>query len=92
MERLFKAYFVDGEFIGDVDTLVAIAGECGLDAAATRAVLSDRATLDQIANQDASVRQQGVTGVPFLVFNNKVSLSGAQPPEVMLEAMQKAGV
>ena len=92
VERLFKAYFVDGEFIGDVDTLVAIAGECGLDAAATRAVLSDRATLDQIANQDASVRQQGVTGVPFLVFNNKVSLSGAQPPEVMLEAMQKAGV
>ena len=90
VERLFKAYFVDGEFIGDMDTLVGIAAECGLDAAATRAVLSDRATLDQVANQDASVRQQGVTGVPFLVFNNKVSLSGAEPPEVMLDAMKKA--
>ena len=90
VERLFKAYFVDGEFIGDMDTLVGIAAECGLDAAATRAVLSDRATLDQVATQDASVRQQGVTGVPFLVFNNKVSLSGAEPPEVMLDAMKKA--
>ena len=90
VERLFKAYFVDGEFIGDMDTLVAIAAECGLDADTTRAVLSESGTLNQIANQDASVRQQGVTGVPFLVFNNKVSLSGAQPPEVMLDAMKKA--
>ena len=90
VERLFKAYFVDGRFIGDIETLVSIAADCGLDADATRAVLSERATLDQIANQDASVRQQGVTGVPFLVFNNKVALSGAQPPEVMLDAMQKA--
>ena len=90
VERLFKAYFVDGKFIGDADTLVGIASECGLDAEATRAVLSESATLKEIANQDASVRQQGVTGVPFLVFNNKVSLSGAQPPEVMLDAMNKA--
>lgn len=90
VERLFKAYFVDGEFIGDLDTLVRIAAECGLDADTTRAVLSESETLKQIANQDASVRQQGVTGVPFLVFNNKVSLSGAQPPEVMLDAMKKS--
>ena len=90
VERLFKAYFVEGEFIGDMDTLVSIAAECGLDADTTRAVLSESATLQQVANQDASVRQQGVTGVPFLVFNNKVSLSGAQPPEVMLDAMKKA--
>ncbi len=90
VERLFKAYFVDGEFIGDSDTLIAIASECGLEAAATRAVLTEAATLEQVAHQDTSVRQQGVTGVPFLVFNNKVSLSGAQPPEVMLDAMKKA--
>ena len=90
VERLFKAYFVDGEFIGDIDTLIGIASECGLDADTTRTVLSESATLKQVAHQDASVRQQGVTGVPFLVFNNRVSLSGAQPPEVMLDAMKKA--
>jgi len=89
-ERLFKAYFVDGEFIGDIDVLVAIAAECGLDAALTREVISERATLDQIAGQDANVRQQGVTGVPFFVFNQKLALSGAQPPEVMLDAMTKS--
>lgn len=89
-ERLFKAYFVDGDFIGDIDVLVQIATECGLDAEATRAVLTEAATLQQIAAQDAGVRQQGISGVPFFVFNQKVALSGAQPPEVMLDAMAKS--
>ena len=90
VEQLFKAYFVDGRFIGDLETLVAIAAACGLDADATRAVLSDPATLEQIAAQDAGVRRQGITGVPFLVFNQKLALSGAQPPAVMFDTMTKA--
>ena len=89
-ERLFKAYFIDGEFIGDLEVLVAIAAECGLNLEATRAVLSERAALDQIAAQDVNARQQGITGVPFFIFNQKVALSGAQPPDVLLEAMEKS--
>ena len=90
VERLFKAYFVDGRFVGDIEVLVAIAAECGLDAEATRAVLSEPSTLEQIAALDASVRRQGISGVPFLIFNQKLALSGAQPPEVMLDAMTKS--
>ncbi len=89
-ERLFKAYFVDGVFIGDADVLVDVAVQCGLDAASTRAVITQQVTLDQVAAQDANVRQQGVTGVPYFIFNQKVALSGAQPPEVLLEAMEKS--
>jgi len=89
-ERLFKAYFVDGEFIGNLDVLVAIATECGLNADATRAVLSERATLDQIAAQDANARQQGISGVPYFIFNQKVALSGAQPADVLLDAMEQS--
>ena len=89
-ERLFKAYFVDGEFIGDIDVLVAIAVDCGLDAESTRAVITQQVTLDQVAAQDVSVRQQGVTGVPYFIFNSKVALSGAQPPEVLLQAMEQS--
>jgi predicted DsbA family dithiol-disulfide isomerase len=87
-ERLFKAYFVDGVFIGDIDVLVSIAVECGLDAESARAVITQQVTLDQVAAQDASARAQGITGVPYFIFNNKVALSGAQPPEVMLQAME----
>ena len=89
-ERLFKAYFVDGVFIGDIDVLVAIAVECGLEAESTRAVITQQVTLDQVAAQDANVREQGVTGVPYFIFNNKVALSGAQPPQVLLQAMEQS--
>lgn len=89
-ERLFKAYFVDGVFIGDIDVLVAIAVECGLDGESTRAVITQQVTLDQVAAQDANAREQGVTGVPYFIFNNRVALSGAQPPEVLLDAMEQS--
>lgn len=90
VERLFRAYFINGEFVGDIDVLTRLAAECGLDAEMTRAVLSDRDTLAQIAAQDQAVRQQGISGVPFFVFNQREALSGAQPPEMMLQAMRQA--
>ena len=90
VEQLFKAYFVDGEFIGDLDTLAKIAGDNGLDAAVVRTMLADPAMLQQIAAQDAGVRQQGITGVPFFVFNQKLALSGAQPSDAMVDAMTQA--
>lgn len=90
VERLFCAYFVAGEFVGDLNVLLRIAAGCGLDVDATRDVLQDDATLQQIAAQDAAVRQQGVSGVPFFVFNQRLALSGAQPPDVLLQTMREA--
>ncbi len=36
VERLFRAYFIEGRAIGDRDVLAAIAGEAGFDSAAAR--------------------------------------------------------
>jgi predicted DsbA family dithiol-disulfide isomerase len=90
VEALFKAYFVDGKFIGDIDVLIEIAERCGMDGANVRATLNDAFALDRVANADASVRAQGVNGVPFFVFNQKLALSGAQPPETMFDAMTQS--
>jgi predicted DsbA family dithiol-disulfide isomerase len=87
VEALFKAYFVDGKFIGNIDVLIEIAERCGMDGANVRATLNDAFALDRVANADANVRAQGVNGVPFFVFNQKLALSGAQPPETMFDAM-----
>jgi predicted DsbA family dithiol-disulfide isomerase len=87
VEALFKAYFVDGKFIGDIDVLIEIAERCGMDGANVRATLNNAFALDRVANADANVRAQGVNGVPFFVFNQKLALSGAQPPETMFDAM-----
>ncbi len=89
-ERLFRAYFVEGQFIGDIDTLCAIAEDCELDIAAVRRLVTDPVQLSQIAARDEDVRRQGVSGVPFFIFNNQRSLSGAQPPQVLREVIAQA--
>lgn len=90
VESLFKGYFIDGRFIGDIDVLTEIAFDSGLDREQVHARLTDAFALDRVAASDANVRAQGVSGVPFFVFNQKYALSGAQPPHVLLDAMSQA--
>jgi predicted DsbA family dithiol-disulfide isomerase len=89
-ERLLKAYFVEGRFIGSIDVLVDIAVAAGLDGDEVRAHLSDPATRNAVAQADAQARQMGISGVPFFIFNQKVAVSGAQDPQALLAAMQQA--
>ena len=89
-ERIMKAYFVDGLFIGNAEVLVDIAVAAGLQGAAVREFLSDSAQRDAVAQADAQARQMGVSGVPFFIFNQKVAVSGAQEPSALLAAMQQA--
>ncbi|MEO8120383.1 MAG: DsbA family protein, partial [Rhodoferax sp.] len=89
-ERLFKAYFIENRFIGDPDVLAKIAEEAGLNGDDARAFVSDPEHLDVVAQADAHVRRLGISGVPFFIFNQKVSVSGAHDPATLLGAMQKA--
>jgi predicted DsbA family dithiol-disulfide isomerase len=89
-ERLFRAYFIEGQFIGDIDTLCQLAAECALDRDAVRAFITDPAQLAQIAARDQSVRRQGISGVPFFIFNNRQAVSGAQPPHVLKDAIEQS--
>jgi len=89
-ERLLKAYFIENRFIGDVEVLVAIAAEAGLDTGAALAFISDPQQLQQVAAADARVREMGIGGVPFFIFNQKVAVSGAQDPADLLAAMQQS--
>ena len=38
------------------------------------------------------VRRFGVTGVPFFIFNQRLAVSGAQPAQVLLEAMEESSL
>ena len=89
-ERLLKAYFVENRFIGDIEVLVDIAREAGLDAEAARDFLQDPAQLEDVARADAQARSMGISGVPFFIFNQKLAVSGAQDPATLLDAMQQA--
>jgi predicted DsbA family dithiol-disulfide isomerase len=90
VERLFRAYFLDGRFIGDRDVLAAIAGEAGLSMEAARAHLASSEGAAAVAQMDRQTRELGVTGVPFFIFGSKIAVSGAQEPAVLIGAMSEA--
>jgi predicted DsbA family dithiol-disulfide isomerase len=90
VERLFRAYFVEGRFVGDREVLAAVAGEAGLDAAAARAYLATDQGDDAIVAMDRRVRELGVEGVPFFIFAGRIAVSGAQEPQTLLDAIAEA--
>ncbi len=79
---LFRAYFVEGRDIGDIDVLADIADACGLDAAMIRKLLQSDADAKEIRARDAWARDHGVTGVPTFVVGQRHAVPGAQPPEL----------
>ena len=89
-EVIFRRYFVEGADLSDKETLADIAQQAGINRNEAAAYLATDADRELIADQDRRARAIGVEGVPFFIFNQRLSLSGAQPPEVIVEAMEKA--
>jgi predicted DsbA family dithiol-disulfide isomerase len=90
VERLFRAYFIEGIDIGDANALATLAGEAGFDSAAARAWLASDAGRAAVEAEEQRARDLGVTGVPFFVFNQRLAVSGAQPSEVLSDAIEQA--
>ncbi len=87
-DALFKAYFVEGRNIGDVEELVEIAMSVGLSAADTRRVLADRTFSAAIDADWQKSRGYGITGVPTFVAGG-YGVVGAQPYEVLEQLMER---
>jgi len=90
IERLFRAYFIEGRMLGDVDELARLAADCGYPDDEVRAFLGSDDEREPVEAEDREAREVGISGVPFFIFNGKVALSGAQDPENLLQAIAKA--
>jgi predicted DsbA family dithiol-disulfide isomerase len=90
VDRLFRAYFVEGRDIGDRAVLIDIGRECGLDAALVERLLAEGADLDLVREEIAQAQAIGVSGVPFFIFAGRLGVPGAQDPSVLLRAMSQA--
>jgi predicted DsbA family dithiol-disulfide isomerase len=86
-ERVMRAYFTEGVPIGDRDALVTLGDELGLDA---REALENGAYADAVREDEVLAQQIGIQGVPFFVLNRRYGVSGAQPAEVLVQALEKA--
>lgn len=88
-ERLFEAHFVEGKNIDDVNILVNLASEVGMNTTALDVkILSGQYTTELEADIELA-QQFGVRGVPFFVFDRKYAVSGAQEPETFLNTMEQ---
>ncbi len=87
-ESLFKAYFIEGKDIASHETLQAIGTSIGLDEKTVADVLTSDAYLTEVQAELQEAQQIGVKGVPFFVFDRKYAISGAQPTEAFLGALQ----
>lgn len=86
---LFKAYFQDGRDIGDLETLVAIAGELGFEETAARDELTNDELRDSVIGLEAHAQKVGVTGVPFFIIDGKLAVSGAQTADVWAQVFEQ---
>ncbi len=90
VEALFRAYFTEGRNISKRQTILDLVAEAGLDRANAEGVLDGGDGLEAMREADELSRRFRVEGVPFFVINGKITLSGAQPPDVFLEAFRQA--
>ena len=89
-ERLLKAYFVNGEHVGDLATLSALASDVGLDGADVLRSLEAGEFAEAVAADIVQAEVYGISGVPFYVIDGKFGISGAQSPETFAAALTQA--
>jgi predicted DsbA family dithiol-disulfide isomerase len=90
LDRLYKAYFTEERSIFDLESLVSLAVEEGLDAAEVREALESDRYVDAVTRDLDEARMLGVTGVPFFVIDNRYGISGAQATDIFSRALTMA--
>jgi predicted DsbA family dithiol-disulfide isomerase len=89
-ERLLHAHFTEARSVFDLDSLVALAAEVGLDADEARTALTERRHRTAVAQDAVTAQTLGATGVPFFVVDRKYGAAGAQPAELLLQILERA--
>ena len=89
VEAGMNAYFAEGAFLNDEDTLAAIAIAAGLDEAASRRVFRSQEYLAPVRVDETKAVELGITSVPFFLINEQYAISGAQPVEAFKSVLEQ---
>ena len=90
VDRLFRAFFVEGRDIGERSVLAEIGHEIGLERKSVDRLLRGEADRTRILAEDERVRSLGVKAVPCYIVEGRYAISGAQSPEVFLRIIDLA--
>lgn len=89
IERLFKAYFIDGLDIGDMEVLQDLGEEVGLHRDKVLNVLNSQEYALKVEEDKELAQKLEISSVPFFVIDNKTAIPGAQPPETFIELIKE---
>ena len=87
-ERLFRAYFCEGELISDRSRLSQLAEEVGVNGADT--LWESDAFAGAVRADEAAAQELGISGVPSLLIDSRFMVTGAQGSEQILDVVQRA--
>ena len=90
LDAIHKAFFEERRDIGDSAVLVEIAAEVGLDGDLVENLLATNRDAGEVLNEERFYRSLGVQGVPCFIFNGRFAVSGAESPQTLAAAIQKA--
>ena len=92
VESLFRGYFTEGADIGSVPVLGQLAGRAGLAAAAVELFLQSEEGTTEVKAEEAAGHRLGIRGVPYFVLNQASGISGAQPVDVFVSAIERVRI
>jgi predicted DsbA family dithiol-disulfide isomerase len=89
-ERLLRAYFSEGEPVGDRAVLTRLAVEAGLEEGEVARTLDGGEYGEHVRADETAAEELGISGVPFFLVDRKFAVSGAQSSEVFTLALERA--
>ena len=90
IENFFKAFFIDGMNLTDFEIVSKVALDSGLDSETINGVFHDN-LFEKFVQEDIIMsKKYNITGVPFYVIDDSIGISGAQPPEVIVDAINQS--
>ena len=90
MDSIFESYFFKAKNIGDENVLLEIGKKHDLDIKGLEKFITQKQNLQKIDKLDTIAKQMGISGVPFYIFNDKISISGAETVENLTKAINKS--
>ena len=89
-QRLMDLYFTEGADLTDREVLVHAAADCGLDADEVRGWLASDKDVAAVEREALAAKESGIEGVPCFILGGVFAVSGAQAPEYLADAIERA--
>ena len=86
VHQLFKVYFEEGLDIGSTAVLVELGDRVGLQAAP---FLASNDGVAEVKAEESVGHKLGIRGVPYFIVNGTSAISGAQPVETFVSAIDQ---